>query len=92
MTDIQIITTKKLIGKHLQEERLNQRLSVYMVAKRAGINKQKVKSVEAGSSRYTLDTYLKIMAALNCSFIIIDERGGNSGLIQVGLDEVLNSL
>ena len=49
----------------LREERERQGLSMLRVAQRAGLSQQMVSYVERGIRRPTLDTVLRIAAALN---------------------------
>jgi transcriptional regulator with XRE-family HTH domain len=59
----QIISTE--VVRLLRKERLDQKLSVYRVAKDSGLSQQMIHFVERGMRNPTLDTLLHIAGALN---------------------------
>lgn len=64
---------KKSIGKKLKEKRLEDpSMTYYRIQKYTGLNCNQVKDIEAGSSRYSIDSFLKYIFVLGLDIDIGD--------------------
>jgi len=66
---------RRQTGLYLQEILRQKGWSKYRLAKEAGMIRAQVYKVLDGSSPYTIDTFFKIISALDCYFYIADREG-----------------
>lgn len=65
---------KELIGQIIQEERLRLGYTTGELARICETAKFQVESLEAGSSNYTIDTLLRVIAALGCNLVFLNDQ------------------
>lgn len=78
-----IFTARQKVGQHLQSIREEKQLTYYAVAKMAGISIDQVQSIEAGNKAYTIDSFLKIIHALDVYFFLEDKDGKHLDFIDM---------
>lgn len=64
-----ILNARKKIGKRLKRIRDNKKLTYYGVAKLSGLSIEQVQSIENGDKAYTIDSFIKIIRAIDPSFL-----------------------
>lgn len=65
--------TRQQIGHHVRSARKEKGLSLYALAKQAGVKIDALQSVEAGNKAYTIDTLIKVHEALGMAFVAIPD-------------------
>lgn len=66
--------TRVEIGDKINKVRASRGLTLYAVAKTAGIKIDQLKAVEDGSKAYTFDTLIKVCDALDLSIVIAEKK------------------
>jgi len=72
MKEEKILSERKFFGKELKKKRLREQLTFYAVAKKANIKIAQLRSIEKGSSAYTIDSLIKLTNALKLNFVITE--------------------
>lgn len=68
------ITNKKELGKVLSEIKSKQQITYYKVMKESGLNVTTQKSIENGSTNYTIDLLLRFCKSIGAKvYIDVDE-------------------
>lgn len=65
---------RKEIGKLMKEIRTEKKLTYYAVGKSAGVPSARILAIENGIG-YSIDAFLKVLAALNCTLVIEPNQG-----------------
>lgn len=63
------------LGKRIRERRLGNQLTQQALAKRAGISQPSLSSIESDQKRPSLDTAMRLAAALGCKLDDLVENG-----------------
>lgn len=66
---------RRKVGDYLKSVREEKGLTLYAVAKQAGLAISQVQGIESGSTSYTFDSFLRITHALDCYFFLEDKDG-----------------
>lgn len=75
MINPDVIGTARLkLGEYLRDTRVEQGLSHYAVAKKAGLRIEQVQALEAGAG-YTIDKFLALTHALDCYLFLATKDG-----------------
>lgn len=81
-----ITPLREQIGTIIQEERLRLGLTTGELARACETAKAQVESIESGSSAYTVDTLLRVTAALGMNMVFLN--GEFYGYPTIGLDAI----
>lgn len=69
-----IMVRRKEIGDFLSKMRQERGFSKYMIEKKTGLRMELIKSIENGSSAYTIDSLLKYASGLEIDLILVDKQ------------------
>lgn len=68
------------IGKRIREKRIIHQLTQQELAKKAGISQPSLSNIESDQKSPSLDTALRLAAALGCKLDdLVEETGGKDG-------------
>ena len=84
-----VIIARKKVGQYLQSIREEKQLTYYAVAKLAGLSIEQVQSIEQGDKAYTIDSFLKIIHALDTYFFMEDKDGKHLDFIDMAEKAIL---
>lgn len=68
-------TARQLIGKYLKSVRKDKGLTVYAVSKISGLQRAQIQAIEKGDSSYTIDSFIRIIQALDVYFFMKNKDG-----------------
>lgn len=72
------MTKKKIDGGLLRAVRMERMLSIRALAERANVNKSTIQRIESGEVSPSVDILERILAAMELSLEIVDEREKNA--------------
>ena len=72
--EIKLVARQK-IGEYLKSIREDKKITTYQMIKETGIRFEAIKSIEEGSSNYTIDNFLTYVSALDCYFYLANKEG-----------------
>jgi len=61
---------RQTVGSYLQNLRNEKNISAYKITKETGLTFEQIKSIENGSSAYTIDSFLTYIGAIDCYFYL----------------------
>ena len=70
-----LLIARQKVGAYLKSIREEKELSLYAVGQKSGLAISQLHSIEAGSSSYTFDSFLRVTAALDCYFFLESKEG-----------------
>jgi len=72
----EILTEARIqVGKYIAEIMKQRQINKVDLSEKAGINRQQLDFVLNGNREYTIDTFLKVITALDCYFFLADKEG-----------------
>jgi transcriptional regulator with XRE-family HTH domain len=66
-------TARQKVGKCLKSLRKEKRISTYQMTKEYGIRFEAIQAIEAGSSNYTIDSFLTYIDAIGFDIVAEDD-------------------
>jgi transcriptional regulator with XRE-family HTH domain len=65
---------RQLVGQYLREVREGKNMTIYAVEKASGLDLRQIKAIESGESSYTIDSFIRLIQALDVYFFL-SEKG-----------------
>jgi transcriptional regulator with XRE-family HTH domain len=81
-----VIPARQLIGRLIRKERERQGLTRYALEQLCETSRTQIRSIEEGSSAYTLDAFLRVWGALDCSIVLLNAEWEPSEVIRMVQD------